>query len=261
MPEDLPDLDPEGFGEPLAEEALLVDVEGFEGPLDLLLTLARRQRVDLRAVSILQLAEQYLAFVAEARRLRIELAADYLVMAAWLAFLKSRLLLPPPHEDGPSGEELAARLQARLERLEAIRRGAARLMARDQLGRDVFARGAPETVVTERQTEWGATLSDLIRAYAALRARPATGPLQLRRAPVYALENAYARLREMLGAMPDWTELAAFLPADWSATPEKRRSAVASVFAASLELAKRGELELRQDAPFEAIVIRAKEMS
>ncbi len=259
MPEDLPDLDPEGFAEADLSEALLLEIDGFEGPLDLLLTLARRQRVDLRAVSILQLAEQYLSFVAEARRLRIELAADYLVMAAWLAFLKSRLLLPPPHEDGPSGEELAARLQARLERLEAIRRVAARLMARDQLGREIFGRGDPETTETERSTCWDATLADLIRAYGRIRARSTRTPFQLRRAPVYTLEHAYARLRAMLGGAESWRDLAAFLPDGWAATPAQRRSAVASIFAASLELAKRGEAELRQDAPFAPIALRPRD--
>jgi segregation and condensation protein A len=259
MPEDMFDLDPEGFGEGDESEALLLDIEGFEGPLDLLLTLARKQRVDLRGVSILQLAEQYLAFVAEARRLRIELAADYLVMAAWLAFLKSRLLLPPPHEDGPSGEELAARLQRRLARLEAIRKAATRLMARDQLDREFFARGAPENAVVETQTTWDATLSDLLKAYARIQSTASRGPLQLRRAPVFALEQAYARLRAMIGDIAlDWTDLARFLPEEWGGTPERRRSALASTFAATLELARRGELELRQDAPFDAIRLRAR---
>jgi segregation and condensation protein A len=258
MPDDLPGLDPEAFEDAEAAEALRVDIEGFEGPLDLLLALARRQRVDLRRISILQLAERYLAFVAEARRLRIELAADYLVMAAWLAFLKSRLLLPPPHEDGPSGDELAARLQARLERLETIRRAAARLMARDQLGREVFPRGAPEPVVTDVATEWGATVADLIRAYARLGAREAKSPLRMRPPPILSVDAAYARLRALLGDLPDWTELAGFLPEDWAATPGRRRSAIASVFAASLELARRGEIELRQDAPFAPIRLRPR---
>ena len=259
MPEDLPDLDPEGFGEADEADALLLDIEGFEGPLDLLLTLARKQRVDLRAVSILQLAEQYLAFVAEARRMRIELAADDLVMAAWLAYLKSRLLLPPPHEDGPSGEELAARLQRRLARLEAIRKAATRLMARDQLDREFFARGEPENTVVETQVQWEATLADLLKAYARLKAAPTRGPLQMRRAPVFALEQAYARLRAAIGEIAvDWADLARFLPQDWLSTPERRRSALASTFAATLELAKRGEVELRQDAPFDPLRLRVR---
>ncbi|MGF1658333.1 MAG: ScpA family protein [Rubrimonas sp.] len=250
MPEDFAPLDVEA-------EALVVDVDGFEGPLDLLLTLARGQRVDLRKVSILQLAEQYLRFVEQAQRLRIELAADYLVMAAWLAFLKSRLLLPAPQADGgPSGEEMAARLAWRLERLEAIRTVAARLMARDRLGVHVFSRGEAESQPARRRTEWSATLSDLLRAYAALKTREAYAPLHLKRAPVLALEEALARLREMLGDAGEWGMLAAWLPPDWRGDDQRRRSALASTFAATLELAKRGEVELRQDAPFAPLWLR-----
>ena len=258
MPDDLPDLDPEGFGAAEEAEALRLDIAGYEGPLDLLLALARKQQVDLRRVSILQLSEQYLAFIAEARRLRIELAADYLVMASWLAFLKSRLLLPAATEDGPSGEELAARLARRLEHLEAIRRAAARLMARDQKGRDFFPRGAPEHVAVKTTREWDSTLSDLLRAYARLRAAPTKGPLALKRPEVLTLERAYARLREMLGDAAEWADIARFLPDDWATTPMRRRSAVASTFAASLELAKRGEVELRQDAHFTPLRLRAR---
>lgn len=255
MPEDLPyGLDVE-LGE--ADEALVVDVEGFEGPLDLLLTLARGQKVDLRRVSVLKLAEAYLTFVAEARRLRIELAADYLVMAAWLAFLKSRLLLPPPHDDdGPSGEELADRLALRLQRLEAMRRAAARLMGRDQKGRHVFGRGEPEAVRTMTTVEWTASLSDLLRAYAAVKTREAYAPLHMRRAPVLSLDRALERLRATLGVAIEWATLAACLPQEWTDTPERRRSAVASTFAATLELAKRGEVELRQIESFGALSLR-----
>jgi segregation and condensation protein A len=257
MPEDLP------FGLDAAEaadDALVLDLDGFEGPLDLLLTLARSQRVDLRRVSILALAEQYLRFVVEARRLRIELAADYLVMAAWLAFLKSRLLLPPPHPDGgPSGEELAARLALRLERLEAIRRAAARLMARPRLGRDRFARGAPEAPVAADPAAPVASLADLLRAYAAVRTRAAYTPLHLERPAVFTLDAAYARLRDVLGGLADWGALAAFLPADWLDTPARRRTATASAFAASLELAKRGEAELRQDGAFAPLWLRRRD--
>jgi segregation and condensation protein A len=253
MPEDL------APGDGAAEEALVVDVGGFEGPLDLLLTLAQSQKVDLRRVSILALAEQYLAFVSEARRLRIELAADYLVMAAWLAFLKSRLLLPQPKGDaGPSGEELAARLAERLARLEAVRRAAALLMARDRLGSDVFARGMPETAPAAAPGGWTATLADLLRAYAAIRSRGAYAPLHLKRPAILTLEEAFARLSAALGGAVDWADLAAFLPADWRESPERRRTAAASTFVAALELAKRGAVELRQSAPFAPLYLRAR---
>lgn len=245
--------------EVLDAEALLVDVEGFEGPLDLLLTLARGQKVDLRRVSILQLAEQYLAFVSAARKLRIELAADYLVMAAWLAYLKSRLLLPPPEvEEGPSAEELAAMLAFRLERLEAMRTAGARLMARDQLGREVFARGEIETVSVKREVEWTASLSDLLSAYARVKTRESYEPLHLRRAPVYALEDAVKRLSELVGTAIDWTTLMAWLPEEWSGAPERRKSALASHFAATLELVKRGDADIRQDDLFGPILLRAR---
>jgi segregation and condensation protein A len=253
MPEDLA---PHGGA---ADEALVVDLGGYEGPLDLLLTLAQSQKVDLRRVSILALAEQYLAFVTEARRLRIELAADYLVMAAWLAFLKSRLLLPQPKGDpGPSAEDLAARLAERLARLEAVRRAAALLMARDRLGADVFARGMPEAAAPAAPGGWTATLADLLRAYAAIRSRGAYAPLHLQRPAVLTLEDAFARLSAALGAAVDWADLAAFLPADWRDSPERRRTAAASTFVAALELAKRGAVELRQAAPFAPLHLRAR---
>ncbi|MFN3261833.1 MAG: segregation and condensation protein A [Pikeienuella sp.] len=242
-----------------APEALLVDVDGFEGPLDLLLALARSQRVDLRRVSILQLAEQYLAFVAAARRLRIELAADYLVMAAWLAWLKSRLLLPPPDpEEGQSAEDMAAELAWRLERLEAMRNVGARLMARDQLGRDRFARGEIEAVETRREVVWTATLADLLKAYARVKTKESYEPLHFKRPPVYALDEAVKRLSGLVGCAMDWTELSAWLPAEWLGAPERRRSAAASCFAASLELVKRGEAELRQDEAFGPLRLRAR---
>ncbi len=241
-------------------EALLVDVGGFEGPLDLLLTLAQSQKVDLRRISILALAEQYLAFVAEARRLRIELAADYLVMAAWLAFLKSRLLLPAPKgAEGPDAETLAARLAERLAHLEAVRRAAALLMARDRLGIEVFARGAPEAPPPAAPGGWTATLADLLRAYAAIRARGAYAPLHLERPPILTLDEAFARLSAALGCAPDWTDLAAFLPEDWRDSPARRRSAAASTFVAALELARRGAVELSQAAPFAPLRLRARQ--
>jgi len=240
-------------------EAFTVDVDGFEGPLDMLLTLARTQKVDLRKISVLALANQYLAFVAEAERLRIELAADYLVMAAWLAWLKSRLLLPPPHEDDePSGEDMAARLTFQLERLEAMRRVAAQLMARDRLGRDVFARGEPRAVEVTRHVELTATLSDLLRAYARIKTRERYQPLHIDRGAIFTMEAALERLRAVIGATPDWCDLAGFLPEGWSAEPARRRSAIASSFAAALELAKQGRVELRQESAFAPLMLRLR---
>jgi segregation and condensation protein A len=237
--------------------ALVIDVEGYEGPLDVLLALARSQKVDLRRISILQLAEQYLVFVDAAKTHRIELAADYLVMAAWLAYLKSRLLLPPePEAEGPSAEDLAASLALQLARLEAMRRAAARLMARDLLGRDRLARGAPESMLLRRRVVYDASLIDLMRAYARIRTRGEYEPLHMRREPVYSLEQALNRLRALVGATPDWHDLLSYLPAAWRVDPKKRRSAVAATFAASLELAKCGELELRQTEAFGAIALR-----
>lgn len=240
-------------------EALVVDVDGFEGPLDLLLTLARSQKVDLRRISVLALAEQYLVFVERARVLRIELAADYLVMAAWLAYLKSRLLLPPdPEEEGPSGAEIAAHLAFQLERLEAMRRAAAQLMARDRLGRDVFARGAPEPVVRVRRVRFTASLMDLLQAYARLRTREDFRPLVLDRGPVLSMEEALERLRPMIGFAADWTDLVAYLPDGWTADAARLRSALASTFAASLELAKAGQVEISQGEPFAPIRLRRR---
>jgi segregation and condensation protein A len=258
MPEDF--FEAQATEARLAAEALVVDVDGFEGPLDLLLTLARSQKVDLRRISILELAEQYLGFVEAAKRLRIELAADYLVMAAWLAFLKSRLLLPPdPAEEGPSGEELAAHLAFQLARLEAMRDAAARLMGRDQLGRDVFARGEEEPVARRLRVVHTATLLDLMRAYARIRTRADFTPLHLSRTPVLTMEQALERMRGLIGAAIDWTELAAWLPAEWSDTGVRCRSAVAASFAAALELAKAGRLELRQEAAFRPLYLRQRE--
>lgn len=243
----------------LAAEALIIDVDGFEGPLDLLLTLSRTQKVDLRKISILRLAEQYLAFVEQARTLRLELAADYLVMAAWLAFLKSRLLLPPdPSEEGPSGEELAAHLAFQLERLQAMRDAAARLMARDQLGRDFFARGIPEDVTRVRSVSYTATLLDLMQAYARIRTRDDFRPYVMDRESVLTMEQALDRMRGLIGFAGDWTTLTSYLPEGWESDPVKRRSATASTFAASLELAKQGQIEIRQGETFAPIQIRKR---
>jgi segregation and condensation protein A len=255
VPEDFFDAD--GTAARLAAEALVVDVDGFEGPLDLLLTLARSQKVDLRRISILRLAEQYLGFVEAAKRLRIELAADYLVMAAWLAYLKSRLLLPPdPADEGPSGDELAEHLAFQLQRLEAMRDAAARLMARDQLGRDVFARGEEQRVARAVKVVWSASLLELMRAYARVKTRDDFTPLHLGRGPVFTMEQALERMRGLIGTAIDWVELAAWLPADWREAPARRRSATAASFAAALELVKAGRLRMRQEGAFQPIWLR-----
>lgn len=242
----------------LAAEALIVDVDGFEGPLDLLLTLSRTQKVDLRKISVLALAEQYLAFIDQAKTLRIELAADYLVMAAWLAFLKSRLLLPPdPADEGPSGEELAAHLAFQLERLQAMRDAASRLMARDQKGRDFFVRGVPEDVTRVRKIRYTATLLDLMQGYARIRTRDEFRPFTMERDNVMTLEQALERMRGLIGYAGEWTDLMSWLPEGWETDPRRRRSATASHFAASLELAKAGAIQIRQTGTFAPIQIRA----
>lgn len=244
----------------LEAEALVVDVDGFEGPLDLLLILARTQKVDLLKVSILQLAEQYLTFVEAAKTLRIELAADYLVMAAWLAYLKSRLLLPPdPEEEGPSGEDLAAHLAFQLERLEAMRRVAAQLMGRDRLGQDFFARGEEESVARVKRVKWDASLLDLLQGYARVKTREDFTPFHLeKRAAILTMEEALERLRTVIPMAVDWASLASFLPEGWEMDREKRRSAMAASFAATLEMAKRGEIDLKQEQTFAPIFIRRK---
>jgi segregation and condensation protein A len=242
----------------LAAEALIVDVEGFEGPLDLLLSLSRSQKVDLRKISVLHLAEQYLSFVARVSALRIELAADYLVMAAWLAYLKSRLLLPPePSEAGPSASDLAAHLAFQLERLQAMREAAARLMARDQKGRDFFARGVPEAVDHRRIVSYEASLLDLMRAYARIRTRDEFRPYAFDRQNIYTMEQALDRMRGLLGYMGAWADLTSYLPEGWGA-PGRRRSATAANFAAVLEMAKRGQVELKQAEIFAPLLIRRK---
>lgn len=242
----------EGAGEPL-----MVDVEGFEGPLDLLLALARSQKVDLKKVSIGALADQYLAFIAEARKLKLELAADYLVMAAWLAYLKSRLLLPEPEDHEPTGEELAARLAFELQRLEAIRAVAARLMARDRLGRDVFGRGMPEGIYVARTTRYEASLYDLLKAYGEGRARHSVRRLEIRPAAVYRVEEARRRLEVMLGSVRDWNRLEALLPPELEAQGLKR-SALASTLMAGLELVREGRLDMRQLTPFGPVYVRQR---
>lgn len=252
--------EPDTFSsENLSSDELIVDLDGFEGPLDLLLTLSRSQKLDLMQISILQLAEQYLDFVEKARSLQIELAADYLVMAAWLAFLKSRLLLPPdPDENEPSGEELAAHLAFQLERLQAMRDAAAKLMARDQLGRDFFARGIEEKVEKIKRIKYEASLLDLIQAYARIKTKDEFRPFVMDRDDVYTLEQALERMRGLIGYTIGWIDISTFLPDGWTSSPGRIRAATASTFAATLELAKNGDLELRQRDNFGPIQFRSK---
>jgi segregation and condensation protein A len=239
-----------------SEPTLVVDVDGFEGPLDLLLELARRQKVDLARISILALVEQYLAFIEEARRLRLELAADYLVMAAWLAYLKSRLLLPaPPRGPEPSAEDLAGVLALRLRRLEAIRGAAGRLFARAQLGRDVFARGGAETAPRPALGPFAATLHDLLAAYARQRQERAPARVSLAQRHVWSLVEARDALERLIGPADDWTALDSYLAA-YLADPTRRASVRASSLSAVLELAREGRIELRQDAPFAPLWLR-----
>lgn len=239
---------------PQTDAPLIVDLEGFEGPLDLLLTLARSQKVDLSKLSILALVEQYLAYIQEAHRLKLEVAADYLVMAAWLAYLKSRLMLPKEQdEEEPSAEELALRLQMRLQRLEAMRDVGARLLARDRLGRDVLPRGTPEAVRLDRRPVYDLSLYELLKAYAGVRGRVTAAPLSIARRPVYSLEQALERLSRLLGTAVSWTDLSAFVP---KLDAQLSRSATASLFAASLELARQGRLDLRQLETFGPLYLR-----
>ncbi|MDM7851675.1 ScpA family protein [Pseudochrobactrum kiredjianiae] len=243
-----------------AEDLTLhVDVQGFEGPMDLLLHLARNQKVDLTQISVLALAEQYLKFIELARDRKLELAADYLVMAAWLAYLKSRLLIPKvKDEDGETGEQLASVLQFRLKRLEAMRDAAGTLVNRDRLGRDVFARGMPETVLVEKTSLYSGSLYDLLTAYASQRQRQAVSHVQIAKRTVWSLKEARVLLVRMVGELQDWVALDAFL-LDYIARPEDRASAIASSFAASLELVREGKMQLRQNAAFEPIFVRAAE--
>lgn len=240
----------------LHEQALIVDIAGFEGPLDLLLHLARNQRVDLSRISVLALAEQYISFIERARSIRIELAADYLVMAAWLAFLKSRLLIPQQaKDDGPSGEEMASALAFRLKRLEAMREASTRLTNRNRLGRDIFARGAPEHIPVERRSAFDASLYDLLSAYASLRQREAVMQVTIERRQVWSLADARLALARLIGDMMDWTALDHFL-LRYIGDPKERATAIASSFAASLEMVREGRLEIRQDGAFSPIYLR-----
>lgn len=237
---------------------LVLDLDGYEGPLDILLQLARTQKVDLTKISILALAEQYIEFINRARHMQLEVAADYLVMAAWLAYLKSRLLLPPPEEeDGPSGEEMAARLAFQLQRLEAMRTAAQQLMARKQLGVHVFRRGLPEGIRLIKTSVYEGKLYDLLKAYSEQRVRTHLPVWEPKRLAVMAIETARKRLESMLGFMIDWGRLDGFLPSDYG--PGKmRRSAVASTLSATLELVRDGHLEIQQNGVFGPLYVRRR---
>ena len=254
-----PDL-PEAPSSDVQPQAMLVDVDGYEGPLDVLLMLARNQKVDLKKIAILPLAEQYLEFVQEARKLRIELAADYLVMAAWLAYLKSRLLLPPDEEEeGPSGEEMAARLQFQLQRLEGMREVAARLFGRKRKGIDFFPRGMPEGIRIVRKSKYDLSLYELLKAYAEERTRHVHTNYEIKRPPVWSMEQALKRLEAMVGKIPNWERLETFLPVGFVQGDElSKRSAIASTFAASLELTRDGHLEINQEKTFGPIFLRGR---
>jgi len=262
LPLDLPAADGGWEGEERAEarkEALYLEIEGWEGPLDLLLDLARRQKVDLRRISILELVAAYLDYIDRAEALRLELAADYLVMAAWLAYLKSSLLLPKDEQADPSPEELALRLQLRLQRLGAMREAAARLMGRNRMGRDVFARGAPEGLRVERKSAWQCSWYDLVRAYGDVKVRSQPVVHMVRERMVMTLDSAIARVSTMLGVSLDWMDLRDFLPPaseSW-ANPQLRRSALASSFVAALELARTGKAEIAQEQTFGPLRLKA----
>ncbi|MBV9840502.1 MAG: segregation/condensation protein A [Sphingomonadaceae bacterium] len=238
-----------------AGDTLTLDIDGWEGPLDLLLALARTQKVDLREISILALVDQYLEFIADARALRLEIAADHLVMAAWLAYLKSGLLLPRDPEAEPDPEELALRLQLRLQRLDAMREAGARLMGRDRIGRDVFRRGAPEGLKVIRLPDWQASLYDVIAAYGAIKARTAPVLHVVSRRAVMTLEEAIERVGALVGSKVEWADLKSFVPLGLDA--DYARSSLASSFVAALELARQGKVEIRQETAFAPLYVRA----
>jgi segregation and condensation protein A len=240
------------------EAAFLVDIDGFEGPLDLLLELARRQKVDLHKISVLALAEQYLAFIEAARSLRLELAADYLVMAAWLAYLKSRLLLPkPPKDEEPPAEDLAALLAFRLQRLEAIRAAAEALVNRPRLGRDIFQRGQPEGIDIVRSPQWQASMFDLLSAYARQRQKRALSKVTFKPRYVWTLNEAREALERLAGQAFDWTILDAYLVA-FCSTPEQTRTVRASALSACLEMVREGVVTVRQDRAFAPLWIKQR---
>lgn len=249
---------PRGEAEEDTSVSLIVDLDGFEGPLDVLLTLARNQKVDLTHISILALAEQYLEFINSAHRMELDLAADYLVMASWLAYLKSRLLLPPPEEEeGPSGAEMAARLAFQLQRLEAMRNASQAIFARQRLGIHMFQRGAPEGIRVVRTSEYQGTLYELLKAYSDQRLKTHIDRWEPKRLPIMQIETARRRLENMLGMMFDWGRIDAYLPVE-DMSPELRRSALASTFSAALVLAKDGEVEIRQSGAYQPLFMRRK---
>lgn len=239
------------------DESLTLNIDGWEGPLDLLLALARNQKVDLREISILALVQQYLKYIADAQTLKLELAADYLVMAAWLTYLKSGLLLPKDPEIDPSPEELALRLQMRLERLNAMREAGARLLGRDRIGRDVFPRGNPEGLKILRNRQWQAEYYDLISAYSRVKLRSQPAVHIVKQRMVMTLEDALARVSLMIGEAIDWMDIRDFLPP--GASPELRKSALASSFVAALELARQGKLVMEQEESFAPLRLKASE--
>jgi segregation and condensation protein A len=240
------------------EQAMIVDVEGFEGPLDLLLTLARQQKVDLHKISILALADQYLVFIEEARKVRLELAADYLVMAAWLAYLKSRLLLPEvaPGE-GPSAEDMALALANRLRRLELVREFATKMMERPQLGRDVFARGLPEPIAEIKTPEWSATLYDLLSAYAGQRQRNVLSRVRFKKRTVWSLAEARDALERLIGQSSDWSRIDSYL-IQYVVDPALAATVFASSFASALEMVREGHAEIHQKSSFSPIYLRKR---
>lgn len=240
------------------EDGLIVDLDGYEGPLDVLLAMARTQKVDITKISILALANQYLEFINNAKRLELDLAADYLVMASWLAFLKSKLLLPPPEEEeGPSGEEMAAILAFQLRRLEAMRKASQDLMARNRMGVSIFGRGAPEGVRVIKTPEWQGTLYDLLKSYVTQRLRGHETKWEPKKFPILSIEDARKRIQNMLGIVIDWGRIESFLPPGYT-SPERRRSAIASTFSATLELVKHGHLEIKQMNHFEPVYVRRR---
>ncbi len=241
-----------------SEPAMIVDVEGFEGPLDLLLTLARQQKVDLHKISILALADQYLVFIEAARKVRLELAADYLVMAAWLAYLKSRLMLPEAAPgEGPSAEDMALALASRLRRLEAIREFATKMMDRPQLGRDVFERGLPEPIAEIKKPEWTATLYDLLSAYASQRQRTVLSRVRFKKRTVWSLAEARATLERLIGQSTDWSRIDSFL-ITYVVEPSMTATVFASSFASALELVREGHAEIHQKESFSPIYMRKR---
>ncbi len=237
---------------------LVLNLDGFEGPIDLLLSLSRAQKVDITKISILALAEQYLAFITNAQKVHLELAADYLVMAAWLAYLKSRLLLPDDHsEEQPSGQQMAEALAFQMQRLESMQEAGQRLFQMPMMGRDVFSIGAPEGVEVINDAVFEPSLYELMRSYGALRSRNTDTMLHITPQELFSVEQAVERLRQLLGDIPDWADLAGFLPKDLKGSLIMR-SALASTFAATLELVRQGQAELRQDGAFSPIYIRAR---